>query len=106
MAVVTAIPAVLSGIAQASVLVNSKGFEARSAKMMQLHALIMDVSIVGTAYNWYTRKRAEGHMSSGINGIVSAAVFGLVAFSGFIGGRLVFEHGVGVSRIGKEKKKL
>lgn len=69
-----------------------------------IHAAMNDLAIVGAIYNWYTRRHVEGFLSSGANVLISSILFGAVAYSGYLGGGLVYEHGVGVQRMGDGKK--
>jgi uncharacterized membrane protein len=103
-ALFTAVPAVLSGGQQAVGMISSRGLKARSVQTTLLHAVLMDVAIAGAAYNWYSRKDVTGFMSEKINLAISGATLLAVLYSSSLGGKLVYEHGIGVSKVGAVKK--
>jgi uncharacterized membrane protein len=62
-----------------------------------LHAILNDIVIVGAVWNWYSRRRNVMNVPSGVNVLVSAVSAPLLGFAAFLGGKLVFDYGVGVS---------
>jgi uncharacterized membrane protein len=114
--ILTGIPAVLTGGAQlmdmlkrqdlANKLQKSQNKAATVQKMHPklkiafLHAALNDVAIVGTGYNWWTRRASEGNAPANTNVFVSVGLLFSLLFSAFLGGKMVYEHGVGVMRIG------
>lgn len=65
---------------------------------------------MGAVYNWLMeRNRAhEDYRPYGHQIVLSAGAIGLTLFAAYLGGGLVYKHGVGVQRMGdglEEKKK-
>jgi len=61
-----------------------------------LHAASADLVVAGAAYNWYTKRNAAAVAPSDFNVLVSAATALLLCLVGVLGGKLVYDHGVGV----------
>lgn len=115
--IVTGIPAVLTGIQQllgmlkkqdlANKLQKSQNKTATVQKMHPklkiafLHAALNDVAIVGTGYTWWARRSIAGNAPTETGVLVSAGLLFSLLFSAFLGGKLVYEHGVGVARVGE-----
>ncbi|TID16430.1 hypothetical protein E2P81_ATG11857 [Venturia nashicola] len=118
--VITGIPAILSGGQQlmgmlkkqdmANKLQKSQNKSATVQKMHPklkiafLHAALNDVAIVGTGYHWWTRRAIAGNAPTETGVLVSAGLFFSLLFSAFLGGKLVYEHGVGVLRAGEASR--
>jgi len=118
--IVTGIPAILTGGAQlmemlkrqdlANKLQKSQNKAATVQKMHPklkiafLHAAMNDVAILGTGYNWWTRRTIAGNAPADTNVYISAGLLFSLLFSAFLGGKLVYEHGVGVMRIGEANR--
>lgn len=73
-------------------------------KVAFLHAALNDVAIVGTGYNWWTRRAIAGNAPTDTGVLVSAGLLFSLLFSAFLGGKLVYEHGVGVMRVGEANR--
>lgn len=67
-------------------------------KIAFLHAGLNDVAIVGTGFNWWMRRTIPGNVPTDTSILVSAGLLFSLLFSAFLGGKLVYEHGVGVMR--------
>jgi uncharacterized membrane protein len=65
-------------------------------KVAFLHAAAADLVVAGAAYNWYTKRGAAAVAPNDVNVMVSAATALLLALTGVLGGKMVFDHGVGV----------
>jgi uncharacterized membrane protein len=65
-------------------------------KIAFAHAALMDSAIAGTAYNWWTRRATVGNAPADVNIYLSAGLLLVLFGSAALGGKLVFEHGVGV----------
>jgi uncharacterized membrane protein len=104
--ILTAIPAVSSGAIEAYAMISSKGLDLNDPviKTTVIHAVMNELAIVGALYNWFSRRNVEGFLPSGVNVLISSIMLGAVAYSGFLGGGLVYTHGVGVQRMGKGKE--
>jgi len=73
-------------------------------KIAFLHAGLNDIAVAAAGYNWWTRSTAVGYAPSSANVLVSAALFGGVLTSAYLGGKMVYEYGVGVTRPGEGKR--
>lgn len=71
---------------------------------MVIHALLNDVAVAGAFYNFWTRSKVEGYLPDGVNALVSSVLLGGVIFSAYLGGSLIYKHGVGVQRQGDGKE--
>lgn len=87
-------------------MISSKGLDLGNpvVKTTLIHAGLNDLAIFGAVYNWLTRRNREDFMPWGGNALVSVAILVLVAYSAFLGGGLVYTHGVAVQRMGKGKE--
>ncbi|KAE9974414.1 hypothetical protein EG327_008785 [Venturia inaequalis] len=118
--IVTGIPAVVTGVQQlllmlkkqdlATKLQKSQNKSATVQKMHPklkiafLHAALNDVAIVATGNNWWTRRSIAGNAPTDTGVLVSAGLLSSLLFSAFLGGKLVYEHGVGVMRVGESNR--
>lgn len=83
---------------------NGLDWNNQKVKVMLIHALLNDVAVAGAIFNWWSRSKVEGYMISGANALVSGVILGGVIFSAYLGGSLVYKHGVGVQRQGEGKE--
>ncbi|KAL2066055.1 hypothetical protein VTL71DRAFT_2126 [Oculimacula yallundae] len=102
----TSFPAISSGLIEFYSLVQTHGldFSNQKIKITAIHAALNDIAIFGAAYNVLTRYGKEAWAPSGKNTFVSALMLGGVGYAAFLGGGLVYTHGVGVQRMGKGKE--
>jgi uncharacterized membrane protein len=103
---VTSIPAITSGLFELYAMVSSKGLDLSDPiiKTTLIHAGMNDIAIIAALYNWLSRRKVEGFAPGLSNVFLSTLMLGAVAYSGFLGGGLVYTHGVGVQRMGKGKE--
>jgi len=101
---VTAVPAVLSGGQQLIKMKNSnQAFEADGKtmrpkfKIALTHAALNDVAVLTAAYNWYTKRGNVGLLPSDTNLLISVVLLPILLFSASLGGKLVFNYGVGIN---------
>merc|ERR1712230_20015 len=73
-------------------------------KTTLIHAGLNDLVIFGAVYNMLSRWGNEAYMPTGRNTLVSFLMLGGVGYAAFLGGGLVYTHGVGVQRMGKGKE--
>lgn len=66
-------------------------------KIALVHAVIMDASILGSAYSWYTRRAIKGYVPSDTHAMSAAAFLIGIFGSAALGGMLVYDYGVGVA---------
>jgi len=105
-AIITAIPAVLTGGAELYAMVQAKGLDFKNpvVKTTFIHAGLNDLVVFGAVYNWLSRRGREGYAVETQNGLVSLVLLGAVMYSAMLGGSLVYAHAVGVQRMGKGKQ--
>lgn len=73
-------------------------------KIAFLHAALNDVAVFGSGYNWWTRSTAAGYAPTDVNVLLSVAMLIAISASGYLGGVMVYEYGVGVTRQGEGKR--
>lgn len=108
---VTAVPAILSGAQQLIKMKNNnQAFEADGKTMRPkfattlTHAALNDVAMVAAAYSWYTRRQNGGLLPSDTNLLISALMLPVLFYSASLGGKLVYNYGVGIN-LAKPKSK-
>lgn len=95
----SAFPAVSTGALELIPVLLRDGFSSKKAQMGTLHALVNDVTVAAAAYNWWTRRNEAAFLPSGVNVAVSACVAVPASlFAAYLGGKLVYEMGMGVGR--------
>lgn len=118
----TALPAVLTGGAELMNMVARQDLGGKLSKsgdklgvlknmhpklkVAFAHAALMDVAILGSAYNWWARGSVTGYTPSETDAMAGAVFLVAVFGSAALGGMLVYEHGVGVvgtKRAGKSE---
>jgi uncharacterized membrane protein len=113
--IVTALPAIVTGVMEQGLLVKSQGLYQRiekdgkviskgmnpRAKIGMIHAGINDLVFLASVYNWYVRRSVAGFTPSTLNIGLSAAMLPSLFFSAYLGGTLVYKYGTGVQRMGK-----
>lgn len=90
-------------------LIKRDGLGTKKVKTALAHAGLNDTVMVMLVYNWWTRRNVEGFAPSSINLAVSSSLaMPVVFFAASLGGKLVYEHGMGMARAstgkGKAKK--
>jgi uncharacterized membrane protein len=66
-------------------------------KTVFAHAFLNNVVIVGAAWNWWSRSGNAMNAPAWVNVLVSAVTAPILAFAIFLGGKMVFDYGVGVT---------
>ena len=103
--ILTTLPAVATGIAQLAPVIQRDGFSSKKAKVGAMHALLNDVALITTVYNWWTRSQQVGFTPSTTNVLLSAALaLPMTMYSAYLGGSLVYEYGMGFSKSTPLKK--
>ncbi|KAJ4989707.1 hypothetical protein SVAN01_04737 [Stagonosporopsis vannaccii] len=103
--IIVTLPAVLTGVAQLAPVIQRDGFQSKKAKVGAVHALLNDIALVGTIYNWWTRSQQIGFTPSTTNVLVSAGLaLPITMYSAYLGGSLVYEYGMGFSKSSPLKK--
>ncbi|KAI9744082.1 MAG: hypothetical protein M1818_002234 [Claussenomyces sp. TS43310] len=105
-AILTSFPALATGIAELYAMVSAKGLDLSDPviKTTLIHAALNDVAIAGAFYNWLTRRGRTGYEVQSGNILTSAAMLVGIIYSAYLGGSLVYTHGVAVQRMGEGKK--
>ena len=97
--ILTTLPAVVTGVVQLAPVIQRDGFQSKKAKVGAVHALLNDIALFGTIYNWWTRSQQIGFTPSTTNVLVSSALaLPITMYSAYLGGSLVYEYGMGFSR--------
>lgn len=96
--IITAVPAVITGALEFMPVVQRDGLGSKKAQTGVVHALVNDITIFGAAYNWWTRRNEKAFTPSTTNVALSAAILPLSFFAAYLGGSLIFKHGMGVGR--------
>ncbi|KAH7309317.1 hypothetical protein BKA65DRAFT_171298 [Rhexocercosporidium sp. MPI-PUGE-AT-0058] len=104
--VLTSFPAITSGLFEAFAMIKAKGLDLSNPiiKTTLIHAGLNDLAVFGAVYNMLSRWGREAYMPEGGNTLVSFVMLGSVGYAAFLGGGLVYTHGVGVQRMGKGKE--
>ncbi|RDL39866.1 Uncharacterized protein BP5553_04206 [Venustampulla echinocandica] len=98
-ALITAIPAVLSGAWELLRLIARDGYGTRKARTALAHGALSNIATGITAYNWWSRRAVEGFAPSTLNVALSAALaMPVMVFAASLGGDLVYSQGMGVGR--------
>jgi uncharacterized membrane protein len=103
--ILTALPALVSGAFEAYAMISAKGFDLSNPviKTTLIHAGLNDLAILGAIYNWLSKRTHEDFVPEEGNVLISSLMLSAVAYAAFLGGGLVYTHGVGVQRMGKGK---
>jgi uncharacterized membrane protein len=104
-AIVTSVPALTTGIAELYGLIKKRGLGDRATKVGLIHAGLNDVAVAGVVYNWLSRRKRTAFETSGTNASISAVLLFSTLYSAYLGGSLIYKHGVGVKRMGEGLKK-
>jgi uncharacterized membrane protein len=74
-------------------------------KTAVLHVILNHIVVAGAVWNWYTRRTYVTHAPSELNVLVSAVTAPILGLAVFLGGKLVFDYGVGVNLGGNKSSK-
>jgi uncharacterized membrane protein len=74
-------------------------------KIAFLHAALNDIAVFGSVYNWWSRRSVTGYAPSDTNVLLSVNMLIAMWASGWLGGLMVYEYGVGVTMEGEKKLK-
>jgi uncharacterized membrane protein len=104
-ALFTSVPALSSGLAEGYAIIQANGLDMSNpkVKITVIHSLLNNIAVAGVFCNYWTRSKAEGFLPSGLNALISSAMLGGVICSAYLGGSLVYKHGVAVQRQGDGK---
>jgi len=117
---ITAVPAVVTGGIELLAMIKKQDLANKLQKSQNksstvqrmhpklkigfVHAALNDVAVFGSGYNWWTRSSAAGYAPSDLNVLLSLAMLLFISASGYLGGMMVYEYGVGVMRQGEGKR--
>jgi len=103
--IVTSLPALSSGLVEGYALLSANDYDLSKPKVKTtiIHAALNDLAIAAAVYQVVSKSKSVGYMPSGGNIAISGLLLGGVAYSAYLGGGLVYEHGVGVQRQGHGK---
>ncbi|KAF1351970.1 hypothetical protein BDV97DRAFT_348514 [Delphinella strobiligena] len=114
--ILTSLPAISSGVAQALKMVKAQGIKAPDGsikpkvKVLAAHAVVNDVVVAVSTYLWWQRRQAnsarlllEGkdplayELPSGGQAVVAALLGAVLLFAANLGGSLVYDYGMGLA---------
>jgi len=112
---VASIPAIVTGSAELFAMIQSNGlYQTDEAgqkklvpkvKMTLMHAGLNDIVFVGAVYNWLKERNVPDYTPAGHQIAMSAVLMAIQMYAAFLGGDLIYKHGVGVQRMGEGAKK-
>lgn len=118
--ILTALPAVVTGASELFGMWSNQGLveEVRAGsdgrvvatglnqklRITLTHAGLNDVAVAVSTYAWWTRRNVQNNMPTGFSLFLSALTLPGLFYSAYLGGSLVYEHGVGVMRQGSGKQ--
>ncbi|KAE9374036.1 hypothetical protein N431DRAFT_404522 [Stipitochalara longipes BDJ] len=113
--IITSIPAVLTGGAELYAMVQSNGLYQTNekgekqlvpkVKITVMHAGLNDLVVAGAVYNWLQERNVPDFRPAGHQIVMSAALMAVQMYAAYLGGDLIYAHGVGVQRMGEAAKK-
>jgi len=74
-------------------------------KLAFLHAILMDLTVGSMGYGYYVRKDNTLGAPDQTNALIALGSLATLGLGSFLGGRLVYRHGVGVYSAGSLQKK-
>ena len=102
--ILSALPAISTGALELMPVIKRDGFSSKKAQVGVMHALINDITVLGAAFNWWSRRSHAEVLPSGLNVLVSTVLAVPASlFAAYLGGSLVYVHGMGIGRA-KAKK--
>ncbi|KAG0645256.1 hypothetical protein D0Z07_8820 [Hyphodiscus hymeniophilus] len=113
--IVTSIPAVLTGSAELYAMIQANGLYVKGedgtvqepkalvpkVKTTLTHASLNDIVVFGAVYNWLMERNVPDFKPAGHQVIMSVGALALAFYAAYMGGELVYKHGVGVQRQGE-----
>jgi len=105
LALITAIPAIITGGMELMPLIQRDGLNTPKARTGVAHAMLNDLGVFALAYNWWTRRAVNDFAPSTTNLAISVALaLPASSFAAYLGGSLVYEYGMGVGRASAKAK--
>ncbi|TVY41091.1 hypothetical protein LSUB1_G001097 [Lachnellula subtilissima] len=106
LALVTTIPAIVTGFSDLLPLILRDGFGTPKVRTGLLHAGLNDVATAMMAFNWWTRRHVEDLAPTAVNTMLSGLLAMPVMFyAASLGGHLVYGYGMGVGKSSNKQKK-
>jgi len=118
--VLTALPAAATGIAELYAMISSKGIWQKiqrksdketvysgmnpTVRIGLLHAIANDVALATSVHAIWARMSTRNFDGGDTAVLMSALMLPALMWSGYLGGSLVYEYGVGVQRMGTAKQ--
>ncbi|KAH8758085.1 hypothetical protein BGZ57DRAFT_527717 [Hyaloscypha finlandica] len=113
--IITSIPAVLTGGAELYAMIQGNGLYQTSekgekvlvpkVKIALLHAGLNDLVVAGAVFNWLQERNVADFRPAGYQVVMSAILMAVQMYAAYLGGELIYAHGVGVQRMGEAAKK-
>lgn len=130
--IVTSIPAILTGAAELYAMIQGNGLYQTDEKgqkklvpkvkiaLMHVSVLLAfgqesrltivqaglnDLVVAGAVFNWLQERNVADFRPAGHQVVMSAVLMGVQMYAAYLGGDLIYTHGVGVQRMGEGAKK-
>lgn len=87
-------------------VIQRDGFSSKKAQTGVLHAVVNDVVVFGTLYNWWSRRNTP-HFTPSTENVLVSTVLAVPAslFAAYLGGTLVYQYGMGFRASSVKAKK-
>ena len=94
--IIAAVPTAATGVAEWwDIPTDHPGW-----KVATTHAVLNDIALGLSLYNWWTRRNRRNHAADSTNLVVSGALVSVLGLSGYLGGVIAHEYGYGTHRQG------
>lgn len=94
--IIAAVPTAATGLAEWwDIPADHPGWKVATA-----HAVLNDIALGLSLYNWWTRRNRRNHTPDSTNLVVSGALVSVLGLSGYLGGVIAHEYGYGTHRQG------
>jgi len=113
--IITSIPAVLTGGAELYAMIQGNGLYQTDekgqkvlvpkVKIALIHAGLNDIVIAGAVLNWLLERNVRDYRPAGHQVAMSAVLTAVQMYAAYLGGDMIYTHGVGVQRMGKGAEK-
>ncbi|PMD28669.1 hypothetical protein NA56DRAFT_640260 [Hyaloscypha hepaticicola] len=113
--IVTSIPAIVTGAAELYAMIQANGLYQTGengekklvpkVKIALNHAGLNDLVVAGAVANWLLERNVPDFRPGGGQVIMSAVLMAVQMYAAYLGGDLIYTHGVGVQRQGEGAKK-
>jgi len=113
--IITSLPAILTGGAELYAMIQGNGLYQTDekgqkklvpkVKVALIHAGLNDLVVAAAVYNWLRERNVPDFRPAGHQIAMSAVLVAVQVYAAYLGGDLIYSHGVGVQRMGEAAKK-